>query len=132
MRKILLFLFALGGVGLASLQGEDVLPNPVTSQQLEALLSKVHYMAPTYQEMEALKGPYGKLVRLGYLIFTQTTVYAAKYVGDGLECSNCHLDAGKLAYSAPLWAAYAHYPAYRTKNHQKNKKMKKQTRKIKK
>ena len=33
---------------------------------------------------------------------------------------NCHLDGGRLANSAPLWAAYVAYPAFRTKNKQIN------------
>lgn len=33
-----------------------------------------------------------------------------------MRCSNCRLDRGRLANSAPLWAAYLVYPAYRSKN----------------
>jgi len=59
---------------------------------------------------------FGKMVRLGKDIFTHTGQYASKYVGNDLSCSNCHLDAGRLAHSAPLWAAWVQYPAYRGKN----------------
>ncbi len=59
---------------------------------------------------------FGDMVRLGKNIFTDTGKYAGKYVGNGLSCSNCHLDAGRLANSAPLWAAWVKYPAYRGKN----------------
>jgi thiosulfate dehydrogenase len=62
------------------------------------------------------QGPYGDMVRLGRSIFTQTPKYAAAYVGNGLACSNCHLDAGRLPRSAPLWGAYGMYPQYRKKN----------------
>jgi thiosulfate dehydrogenase len=37
------------------------------------------------------------------------------YVGNELACGNCHIDAGRLAESAPLWAAWVAYPAYRSK-----------------
>jgi thiosulfate dehydrogenase len=37
-------------------------------------------------------------------------------VGNDLACVNCHLDRGRLAGSAPMWAAYVYYPAYRKKN----------------
>ncbi|HET9765149.1 MAG TPA: c-type cytochrome, partial [Casimicrobiaceae bacterium] len=57
----------------------------------------------------------GRLVRLGKLIFTETQKYAAAYVGNDLRCSNCHLDAGRLGHSAPLWGAYVAYPQYRAK-----------------
>ncbi len=35
-----------------------------------------------------------------------------------LRCSNCHLDAGRLANSAPLAQAYVRYPAFRKKTGQ--------------
>lgn len=62
------------------------------------------------------QGPFGDMVRLGREIFVNTGVAAKEYVGNGLRCSNCHLDAGRLANSAPLWGAYVAYPAYRAKN----------------
>lgn len=66
------------------------------------------------------KGQFGDMVKLGEDIFRHTTVYAKKYVGNRLSCSNCHLDGGRLAGSAPLWAAYPAYPAYRSKNKKVN------------
>lgn len=63
---------------------------------------------------------FGKMVRLGRKIFQHTSRYAGKYVGDALSCQNCHLGAGRLANSAPLWAAWVAYPAYRSKNHKVN------------
>ena len=59
---------------------------------------------------------FGKVVRLGQQIFQHTATYAPRYTGNVLSCSNCHIDAGRLAHSAPLWAAYVSYPAYRSKN----------------
>jgi len=61
-------------------------------------------------------GPFGEAVRRGEALFTDTRHQAADYVGNGLNCSNCHLDAGRLADAAPLWAAWVAYPAYRGKN----------------
>jgi Cytochrome c len=63
---------------------------------------------------------FGKMVRLGRNIFQQTGRYAGQYVGNALSCQNCHLDAGRLTNSAPLWAAWVAYPAYRSKNHRVN------------
>ena len=65
-------------------------------------------------------GPFGDMVRQGEAIFRDTPRYAGRYIGNHLSCANCHLDAGRLANSAPLWAAYVAYPAYRKKNHQVN------------
>lgn len=61
-------------------------------------------------------GPYGDMVRLGRDIFRDTGKYAPAFVGNELRCSNCHLDAGRLAGASPLWAAWVAFPAYRAKN----------------
>ncbi|EYS91077.1 cytochrome C [Cupriavidus sp. SK-4] len=61
------------------------------------------------------EGDYGKMIRLGERIFKETGKYAPRYVGNGLNCVNCHLDSGRKPDSAPLWAAFVHYPAYRSK-----------------
>ncbi|MEO8858688.1 MAG: c-type cytochrome [Burkholderiaceae bacterium] len=60
-------------------------------------------------------GEYGKIIRLGEQVFMNTGKYAARYVGNDLSCANCHLDAGRKPDSAPLWAAFIHYPAFRSK-----------------
>lgn len=58
---------------------------------------------------------YGDLVRLGRNIVVDTPGYAGRYVGNKLSCANCHLDAGTKPNAAPLWAAFASYPAYQAK-----------------
>lgn len=58
---------------------------------------------------------YGDLVRLGHAIVTDTPNRAARYSGNRLSCSNCHLDAGRKPDAAPLWAAFVAYPAWRAK-----------------
>ena len=58
---------------------------------------------------------FGKMVRLGKAIFTDTKQHAGPYVGNNLSCANCHLDQGRHPHSAPLWGAYVKYPAYRKK-----------------
>ncbi|MHB8622970.1 MAG: c-type cytochrome [Sulfuricaulis sp.] len=63
---------------------------------------------------------FGQMVRLGENIFTNPQQYAKQYVGNVLKCSNCHLDRGRKPDSAPMWAAYVYYPAYRAKNHKVN------------
>lgn len=63
---------------------------------------------------------FGKMVRYGEQLFTNTQTLRGKYVGNDLNCANCHLDRGRLADSAPMWAAYVHYPAYRKKNDKVN------------
>jgi thiosulfate dehydrogenase len=63
---------------------------------------------------------FGKVVQLGRQIFDDPTRYASQYVGNELHCDSCHLDEGRHVGSAPLWAAYVSYPAYRAKNHHIN------------
>lgn len=65
-------------------------------------------------------GPYGDMVKLGRDVFRETGKYARPFVGNELRCSNCHLDAGRLADSSPMWAAWVAFPAYRGKNHHVN------------
>lgn len=63
---------------------------------------------------------FGQVVRSGRDIFEKPSKYAQQFVGNELTCTNCHLDAGRHVGSAPLWAAYVSYPAYRAKNHHVN------------
>ena len=63
---------------------------------------------------------FGEMVRHGKKVFTETGKYAPEYVGNGMSCANCHLGSGRLANSAPLWAAWVNYPAYRGKNQMVN------------
>ena len=60
-------------------------------------------------------GPMGEVIRRGEQLFLHTSAQAKGFVGNALNCVNCHLDAGRLADSAPLWGAYTQYPAYRSK-----------------
>lgn len=57
----------------------------------------------------------GKWIARGEAIFMRTPEYAKGYTGNSLNCVNCHLDAGRLKDSAPMWGAYPLYPAYRAK-----------------
>ena len=119
---VLMGLRALG-VGMAqqllpSAHADDAAQDMADANQLANLLQINHpgtaFSPPELSDMP--KGPFGDLVRFGYRVFTQTPRYAGKYVGNTLSCSNCHLGAGRLADSAPLWAAWVSYPAFRQKN----------------
>ncbi len=71
-------------------------------------------------EDEIPDGKFGDLVRKGRDIFLHTAANAGEYAGNDLNCSNCHLDAGRRADSAPMWAAWVRYPRYRSKNDKVN------------
>lgn len=67
-------------------------------------------------EDEIPDNQFGEAVRYGKSLFTNTQQLRGKYVGNGLNCVNCHLDRGRRANAAPLWGAFPMYPAYRKKN----------------
>lgn len=69
---------------------------------------------------EIPSGEFGDKVRLGYQLFVNTQQLRDKYVGNQLNCVNCHLNAGDKANASPLWGAYFAYPAYRKKNDKVN------------
>lgn len=60
-------------------------------------------------------GPLGDAIRRGQQIITDTQSTVKEYVGNGLECVNCHLDAGRTAYAAPLAGLTGMFPEYRTR-----------------
>ncbi|MDO9217873.1 MAG: hypothetical protein Q7U14_11420, partial [Lacisediminimonas sp.] len=64
------------------------------------------------------EGEFGKVIRRGEQLFMETGKNAPLYVGNQLNCVNCHLDAGRKADSAPLWASFTRYPAFRSKTGQ--------------
>jgi thiosulfate dehydrogenase len=74
----------------------------------------VAFVVPT--AADAPKDAYGDAVRLGEKLLRETAATAPQHVGNGLACSNCHLDAGRKAGAAPLWAAFVNFPAFRKKN----------------
>lgn len=61
-------------------------------------------------------GPEGDMIWQGLQIMTHTRAAAGAYVGDALDCVDCHLDQGRRADSSAMWAAYVTYPKYRAKN----------------
>lgn len=71
-------------------------------------------------ESEIPDGPFGDAVREGMDLFVNTQQLRGKYVGNGMNCVNCHVDNGRKADSAPLWGAFPMYPAYRKKNDKVN------------
>nr|WP_320135883.1 c-type cytochrome [uncultured Amphritea sp.] len=67
-------------------------------------------------EADIPNNAFGDAVRYGLSLFTNTQQLRGQYVGNELNCVNCHLNKGRQANSAPLWGAFPMYPAYRKKN----------------
>jgi len=60
-------------------------------------------------------GPLGDSIRYGQSLVTNTRALAAGFVGNGLTCTNCHLDAGRVAYAAPFAGLWGVFPEYRAR-----------------
>src|SRR5438477_808406 len=60
-------------------------------------------------------GPLGDAISYGQSLITNTRALAGAYVGNGLVCSSCHLDAGRVAYAAPLAGLWGVFPEYRSR-----------------
>lgn len=67
--------------------------------------------------------PFGKLVKYGYSLFTDTakeigpTVSDPKkrFAGNNLACQNCHLHGGTQPYAMPLIGIWGQFPQYRAR-----------------
>ena len=105
------------GARLASMPAV-IEPTPSPAKLRKAKTIRVDFSPPAEEDMPS--GEFGDAVRLGKNIFIDTQTYARNYVGNKLNCVNCHLGAGRKADSAPLWAAYGMFPAYRDKNKRVN------------
>ncbi|SPP63142.1 c-type cytochrome [Nitrospira lenta] len=57
----------------------------------------------------------GEQIRLGYEIIANTQEYGRSYVGNRLNCTNCHLDAGRNPNAASFVGISRLYPEYRAR-----------------
>jgi thiosulfate dehydrogenase len=57
----------------------------------------------------------GEQIRLGYEIVARTQEYGKPYVGNTLNCTNCHLDAGLNPNAASFVGISGLYPEYRAR-----------------
>ena len=113
--RALPILLAIDGLAACS-QREAAAPAPRSVQAVPA--SPPVFTPPPRHAMP--DDDFGAVVRRGEALFTRTGAMAPQFVGNTLTCQNCHLDAGRLAGSAPIWAAWVSYPAYRSKTRHVN------------
>ena len=67
--------------------------------------------------------PFGKLVKYGHALFTDTANEigpavpdpAKRLAGNNLACANCHLRAGTQPYAMPLMGVWGQFPQYRAR-----------------
>ena len=61
-------------------------------------------------------GPFGDAIRLGERILTHTAQAVPQYNGSALNCTSCHLDAGRRPYASPWIGIWGVFPEYRSRN----------------
>lgn len=61
-------------------------------------------------------GPLGDVIRFGDKVARRTAAYAPDYSGNALNCSNCHLDGGRIPHAAPWVGIWGVFPQYRSRN----------------
>ena len=98
--------------------GDSDAPPAAVPAPLATPVATAEFTPPLAEDAPA--GPEGDAIRLGARLMTETRAAAPAHVGNALACSNCHLDAGRRAGAAPLWAAFVNFPAYRAKNKEIN------------
>lgn len=72
--------------------------------------ARVPFVVPPPQSMP--DGPLGDAVRQGLSILNATRAALPANVGNGLNCSSCHLNAGTVPYASPFVGLWGAFPAY--------------------
>lgn len=103
-----LFFFSLNSCSFESVENQS------TSKD-----TLVEYQAPDTSTL--LNDEYGKLVKYGMKLFLNTAYYigpngtVGKFLGNEMNCTNCHLDAGAKTYGNSLFNTHKAYPQYRAR-----------------
>ena len=58
------------------------------------------------------KSPLSEQIRWGFQLFTDTPKHAPHFVGGGVSCANCHLNAGQRERALPLVGVAGMFPEY--------------------
>ncbi|HQR12066.1 MAG TPA: c-type cytochrome [Casimicrobiaceae bacterium] len=66
-------------------------------------------------EINIPSGPEGAAIEFGKKLVGDTRKLLPKNVGNGLNCSNCHLGAGTVAFAGPFVGLWGMFPEYRNR-----------------
>jgi thiosulfate dehydrogenase len=92
--------------------------SPVAAAQPGAGKRTAAFQPPSDDEIP--DGPVGEAIRYGREVLTRTQVVARQYVGNGLNCSSCHLDAGRVPHASPWVGVWGVFPEYRSRSARMN------------
>jgi thiosulfate dehydrogenase len=99
---------------LLSCSGQNAQVNMDEPHEAQAGSTAIEFAPPSPETIPGSR--LGEQIRLGYQIVVNTQEYARPYVGNRLNCSNCHLDAGLNPNAASFVGLAAIYPQYRARN----------------
>ncbi|MCP9462476.1 MAG: c-type cytochrome [Nitrospira sp.] len=101
-------------LGLILLVG-GCIPSPQVGGQRESPGTDIHplFLPPS---PDTIPGDLrGEDIRMGYLMVVDTQQYGKRYVGNALNCTHCHLDAGLHPNALSFVGLSVLYPEYRAR-----------------
>lgn len=121
-RLVLSFVFAFALIGAAS---------PLAAGPFDKLIemgfpapgeNELVHVPPTLEDLEEadLHPQLKQVIRRGRELFIDTQQLRGENVFNDMNCSSCHLDEGRLPFSAPVWPAAVTLPDFRGKNQHVN------------
>jgi thiosulfate dehydrogenase len=90
-----------------------------SSQQDQSSVDSVKFIIPDTATIP--HDQFGEMVRYGRALMVQTAYYlgpngiAGNYIGNKMNCTNCHQDAGTKPFSFNLIMSHIRYPQYRAR-----------------
>jgi len=109
-----LFSVILGVATLLSCSGESAQVKTEESRETQSGSAPIEFAPPSPENIPGTQ--LGEQIRLGYKIVVNTQEYAQPYVGNRLNCTSCHLDAGLNPNAASFVGLAAVYPEYRPRS----------------
>lgn len=92
-----------------------LLTYPLQAQQAD---TRKHFYRPHFALPDETQAP-NREAALGQDLFIHTQKLRNQHVFNDLSCQNCHLDAGRLANSAPIWGIMNDSPSHFSKDNRK-------------
>ena len=83
---------------------------PSAGMSLTPAAARAPFAPPAEDDLPP--GPLGDAIRYGHRLLTQTQVAAKDYVSNGLNCTSCHLNAGRAPHASPWVGVWGVFPGY--------------------